>query len=498
MMASTFRFLVLALATGTRECEAGNNGMALTPPMTWRSWNQLGWYINESVLLTAAAGLTDTLRPIRGMPPGTSLKDLGYSEVGMDEGWAVCPACQGGPGAPGGPNHGRDASVDPRAAVQRQSVPAPGFPIGDGKFSMFHRLDNTTGVISPVVDELLFPDMAGLVTRIHALGLTAGWYLNDCLSYCAQLGDSCPPEQCIPGDVRAFAEYGFDSLKIDGCSAQHGVDMWAQLINQTGIRARIENCNNGPKPEAGDTPLTERCPSYHQYRTGGDIVNSYDSWIHNAQEVAQFATTGRSGPTCWAYPDMLMVGVQGQTPDESNTGQLGPWAGGFVQPTLAEQRTHFGLWCVLSSPLTLSLDFANRSATDSVWDIITNTHAIAVNQAWAGEQGTVFAHADTNVTLRATCVFNSTCDNFGHGAPDGPTVPAWQAWCVRTLATVLYVLPRCGVGFFIINSRVLLFLERAALRHCCSRVVPRYGPWYVHACVHLLCTMVLFLLAAFV
>ena len=43
-----------------------------------------------------------------------------------------------------------------------------------------------------------------------------------------------------------------------------------------------------------------------------------------------------------AYPDMLMIGVQGQCPDEGKTGKLGPWAGGFVQPTITEQRTHFG------------------------------------------------------------------------------------------------------------------------------------------------------------
>jgi hypothetical protein len=74
---------------------------------------------------------------------------------------------------------------------------------------------------------------------------------------------------------------------------------------------------------------------------------------------------------------MLMVGVQGQCPDEGKTGKLGPWAGGFVQPSITEQRTHFGLWCTLSSPLTLSLDFENKSTVDSVWQIITNTHAIA-------------------------------------------------------------------------------------------------------------------------
>ena len=33
--------------------------------------------------------------------------------------------------------------------------------------------------------------------------------------------------------------------------------------------------------------------------------------------------------------------------------------------------------CTLSAPLTLSLDFTNKTATDSVWHIITNTDALA-------------------------------------------------------------------------------------------------------------------------
>merc|ERR1712113_480324 len=186
---------------------------------------------------------------------------------------------------------------------------------------------NSDGSTSPVVDELAFPDMKKLVDSVHAKGLRAGWYLNDCLSYCASISDSCPASQCIPGDVKAFAQYGFDSVKIDGCSAQHGMETWSTLINKTGTRAVIENCNNDAKPTK---PISEGgCPYYHQYRTGGDITNDYSSWMKNAQEVAQFATSGRSGPTCWAYPDMLMIGVQGQTPDESKTGSLGPWAGGF-------------------------------------------------------------------------------------------------------------------------------------------------------------------------
>jgi hypothetical protein len=68
-------------------------------------------------------------------------------------------------------------------------------------------------------------------------------------------------------------------------------------------------------------------------------------------------------------------------------------------PTLTEQRTQWGLWCVLSSPLTLSMDFANRTRVDSVWPVITNTDALGVNQAWAGLPGGVLFKSPANVTL---------------------------------------------------------------------------------------------------
>jgi hypothetical protein len=146
---------------------AGDNGLALVPPRTWRSWNAFGWQISAETMRVAARGLVDGSRAIRGRPAGSSLLDLGFDSVGMDEGWQAC-------------------------------APQPGFPTGDW---MFHR-SNADGSIAPVVNETLFGDMKGLVEEIHALGLQAGWYLNPCFSYCWKLGDTCGDE-CNSGDVEA-------------------------------------------------------------------------------------------------------------------------------------------------------------------------------------------------------------------------------------------------------------------------------------------------------
>merc|ERR1740117_1369927 len=80
-----------------------------------------------------------------------------------------------------------------------------------------------------------------------------------------------------------------------------------------------------------------------------------------------------SRPDCWAYPDML---------------EVGNFEGGDAA---VQTRSHFGAWCIVSSPLILGLDLAHDSVPDNVWEVITNREAIAVNQAWAGHPGRLIA-----------------------------------------------------------------------------------------------------------
>jgi hypothetical protein len=179
--------------------------------------------------------------------------------------------------------------------------------------------------------------------------------------------------------VLAALAYGFDSVKIDGCGDQHNTTLYAALFNDSGIPVLIENCHDEQAPAA---PIDQGgCPDYHTFRSSTDIRNTYGSWLLNAYSVEPYANTGRTGPTCWAYPDMMMIGV-GSTCAGDTCGADEP-----PLPTLTEQRTHFGLWCILSSPLTLSMDFENATRVTAVWPVISNIHAIAVNQQWQGLPG---------------------------------------------------------------------------------------------------------------
>ena len=50
-----------------------------------------------------------------------------------------------------------------------------------------------------------------------------------------------------------------------------------------------------------------------------------------------------------------------------------------------EDRSHFGAWCIISSPLILSFNLSDPNRMERAWPIITNQRLLAVNQMWAGE-----------------------------------------------------------------------------------------------------------------
>jgi alpha-galactosidase len=88
-----------------------------------------------------------------------------------------------------------------------------------------------------------------------------------------------------------------------------------------------------------------------------------------------------------------------------------------VYPPLSyvEARTNFGAWCIVSSPLILGLNVTDEPTIDAVWDIVSNTEAIAVNQEYAGFSGSIFLSANQYVSFSPCSWIQSDC-----------TFPAWQ------------------------------------------------------------------------
>merc|ERR1719378_847784 len=73
---------------------ANDNGLAKLPPMGWRSWNSYGANVNQKLIEGIMDGMVKKTRTVDGKP--TSLCDLGYCDVGLDDNWQNCQAGAGG------------------------------------------------------------------------------------------------------------------------------------------------------------------------------------------------------------------------------------------------------------------------------------------------------------------------------------------------------------------------------------------------------------------
>lgn len=318
-----------------------DNGLGLKPPLGWRSWNLYGANVNQDLMMKVMDGMVSRKRKVDGVP--TSLCDLGYCDVGLDDNWQKCG------------NYGVN------------------------KYTMH----TDSGV--PIVDNETFPDMLAMTDYAHSLGLTAGWYLNNCIceDHCGIGSDVYEIDtKCYKGDAAALQLFGFDGVKLDNCGKQKDLDLWSRLFNESGKAIMIENCHWGES-----VPTKDHCP-YNFYRTSGDVRAKYLSVIQNLDTVQKFADQNLSTPGCWAYPDMLEVGCK-----------HGP--GGADDPGLShdEAKTHFAGWCIVSSPLTLSHDVNDDSIMDEVWPIISNKHALRVNQEYAGFSGGKFFESTAHVYI---------------------------------------------------------------------------------------------------
>ena len=96
-------------------------------------------------------------------------------------------------------------------------------------------------------------DGSGASTRAHHIliltfpsrATRVGWYHNNC--GCAEKGFSMADvEKQMRGDVHATVfQYGYDSLKLDGCGQKLNLTLWASLLNATGKAILMENSHGG-------------------------------------------------------------------------------------------------------------------------------------------------------------------------------------------------------------------------------------------------------------
>ena len=302
----------------------------IRPLMGWSSWNTFGVEISEDVILETARAMATN-----------GLKDAGYTYVNIDDGFFW--------------GHGEDGIL--RFHPKR-------FPNG----------------MKPVVD------------GIHALGLKAGIYSDGGADTCGSMWGGGPDGKDKGGiggglyghdaaDCKLhFVDLGFDFIKVDYCGG---------LVLKLNEKVRYTEIANAIKA-TGRTdvrlnicrwafPGTWAADIAESWRTTGDIRANWSSIRRIIGENLYLSAYSKPGH----YNDMDMLEV-GQL-----VGQMKSVFGkhGDTGITPDEEITHFGMWCMLSSPLLIGCDVRTIPASSKA--LITNPYILAMNQNDLGLQGYV-------------------------------------------------------------------------------------------------------------
>jgi alpha-galactosidase len=293
------------------------DGLALTPPMGWYPWNIFGEEPqNEKLIKEIADALV-----------ASGMKDAGYAYVGPDEG--ICFS------------RGQDGKLTTNLAR---------YPSG----------------------------LRGLGDDIHRMGLKYALYTDAGTKTCSTAMPGTKGHE--PEDMRAFADWRADYIKIDWCNSE-GQD----IVQAYSDLSKAQRAAGRPVVHSlcswGDGyPWLWAGAIGHMWRTTSDICAPGEADWARAMRIA-FANEKLgefAGPGHWNDPDMMIVGMAGLSE--------------------AQNRSLFSLWCLMASPLIAGNDL--RDMSRSTVDILTNIEAIAVDQDPLGVQGRVVWN-DGNVSLWA-------------------------------------------------------------------------------------------------
>jgi alpha-galactosidase len=336
-MKSLATLIIFILLSQLAVSQATKN-LALSPPMGWNSWNWFGkTTINERIVIEVIDAMVKE-----------GLRDAGYNYIVVDGGW-------------------RDTKLGPNGELLPHPVK---FPNG----------------IKPLAD---YAHSKGLKFGLHTVPGT-----HDCG------GDKVGGYGNEKVQIRQFVDWGIDFIKLDKCkyldaSPNSGkpVDSggWnEELLKETYVK--WHNLLNGCGreiilsisayvwrdwyPEVGQMARTT---ADIKARLGRSLKAEFDSIPYQrsvmgiSEENSKWAKFAGNG--YWNDPDMMVTGEQGLS-----------WE---------EQKVHFALWCIMSSPLFLGND--PRNMTQKEKDIILNKDAIKINQDLTGQGTRIKAEGNTEI-----------------------------------------------------------------------------------------------------
>lgn len=229
-----------------------------------------------------------------------------------------------------------------------------------------------------------FPNgLEGVVKHIHSLGLKAGIYSDAGANTCGSLWDADKNGVGVGmyGFERQdadlfFNKWGFDYIKIDYCGAGQQLELDERERYSYIVGAIREVCprNISVNVCRWAYPGTWVKDIARSWRISSDISASWESVknvISKNLYLAAFAGGGH-------YNDMDMLEV-----------------GRGMSTT--EDETHFGMWCMMSSPLMIGCDLTSISG--HTLELLKNPELIAVNQDRLGLQAYVVQHKDGGYVL---------------------------------------------------------------------------------------------------
>lgn len=335
-------FLIAFIFLSINSYSQKNPDLAKTPPMGWNSWNWHGKKnINEQVVYETIDAIVRE-----------GLRDAGYKYIVIDGGW-------------------RDNKLGPEGELLPHPVK---FPNG----------------IKPLAD------------YAHANGLKLGLHIVPGTHDCG--GDPVGSYKHEAVHLRQMLEWGIDFIKLDLCrhlnnpcsECEKDESGWSEnLISETYINwsKLLYNCGRDILFSTSTYKFREWNPEYcNMSRTTDDIhCRIYGSWedkyygasfdekdnIGSVMAIAEInnLSVQYAGNGYWNDPDMMVTGEHGLT--------------------INEQKAHFALWCIMSSPLFLGND--PRSMNSSELDIISNKEAIAVNQDPTQQGYRITKNGDTEI-----------------------------------------------------------------------------------------------------
>ena len=293
--------------------------IALTPPIGWNGWNAWEQKIDREKVIASANAMVEK-----------GLRDHGWSYINLDDSWQ-------------GIRTGPDTALQPNAK---------------------------------------FPDIKGMVSYIHSLGLRAGIYSTPYISsYGIYVGASSAfpaggetREAFLAGqkptrmgtyrfernDARQMADWGFDFLKYDWRIDVESTQRMSDALKKSGRDIVFSLSNNAPFEKVSDWARLSNI-----YRTGPDIKDSWTSLFLTTFSLDKWAPY--TGPGHWADPDMMIVGDVA----------IGP----VLHPTRLtpdEQYSHISIFSLQAAPMLIGCPIERLD--DFTLNLLSNDEVIAINQ----------------------------------------------------------------------------------------------------------------------